>query len=250
VTEDTLMLTLVDAGCTNSGSACPLDITGSLNLDGVATPETKTEGNFDGVGWSFPAGQLPAPGIAVLGGQAYRIPSTAGTTANFVAPTSALTVPTAGTFSQLSLLASARNGDAKDVPVTLHYTNGDISTTISVSDWAAGSPRFGETDPRPHHRTGRDEQRLRDRRALRAPVGRHRPNRPGAGARLGELWAECPARRDVHQRSPPLTKGVLATAVVGGRSAARESGSPVGPARECCDSRARKPRTPSATTNA
>jgi len=142
----TLMLTLVDAGCTNSGSACPLDITGSLNLDGVATPETKTEGNFDGVGWSFPAGQLPAPGIAVLGGQAYRIPSTAGTTANFVAPTSALTVPTAGTFSQLSLLASARNGDAKDVPVTLHYTNGDISTTISVSDWAAGSPRFGETD--------------------------------------------------------------------------------------------------------
>jgi hypothetical protein len=146
VTEDTLMLTLVDAGCTNSGSACPLDITGSLNLDGVATPETKTEGNFDGVGWSFPAGQLPAPGIAVLGGQAYRIPSTAGTTANFVAPTSALTVPTAGTFSQLSLLASARNGDAKDVPVTLHYTNGDISTTISVSDWAAGSPRFGETD--------------------------------------------------------------------------------------------------------
>ena len=30
--------------------------------------------------------------------------------------------------------------------MTLHYTNGDISTTISVSDWAAGSPRFGETD--------------------------------------------------------------------------------------------------------
>ena len=142
----TLMLTLVDAGCTNSGSACPLNITGSLNLDGVATPETKTAGNFDGVGWSFPAGQLPAPGVAVLGAQAYRIPSTAGTTANFVAPTSALTVPTAGTFSQLSLLASARNGDARDVPVTLHYTNGDISTMISVSDWAAGSPRFGETD--------------------------------------------------------------------------------------------------------
>ena len=33
--------------------------------------------------------------------------------------------------------------DAKDVPVTLHYADGDASTTISVSDWAAGSPRFG-----------------------------------------------------------------------------------------------------------
>jgi hypothetical protein len=142
----TLALTLVDAGCANSGSACPLNIAASLNLDGVATAQTKTEGNFDGVGWSFPAGQLPAPGITVLGSQAFRIPPTAGTTANFVAPTSAVTVPAAGTFSELSFLASARNGDAKDVPVTLHYANGDVSTKISVSDWAAGSPRFGESD--------------------------------------------------------------------------------------------------------
>lgn len=142
----TLALTLVDTGCTNPGSACPVDITGSLNLDGVATAETKIEGNFDGSGWSFPAGQLPAPGVTVLGGQAFRIPSTTGTTPNFLAPTSAVTVPVAGTFSQLSLLASARNGDAKDVPVTLHYANGDVSTKFSVSDWAAGSPRFGETD--------------------------------------------------------------------------------------------------------
>ncbi len=90
------------AGCTNPGSACPLDITGWLDLDGVATPETKTEGDFDGVGWSFPAGQLPAPGVAVLGSTAYRIPSTAGTAPNFVAPTAAVTVPAAGRFSQLS----------------------------------------------------------------------------------------------------------------------------------------------------
>jgi len=142
----TLLLTLVDAGCANPGSACPLDITGSLNLDGVATPETKTEGNFDGVGWSFPAGQLPAPGVAVLGTQAYRIPSTAGTAPNLVAPTAAVTVPTAGKFSQLSLLASARNGDAKDVPATLHYADGDVGATVLASDWAAGSPRFGESD--------------------------------------------------------------------------------------------------------
>ena len=122
---------------------CPLDITGSLNLDGVATPETKTEGNFDGVGWSFPAGRLPAPGVAVLGSRAYRIPSTTGTAPNFVAPTGAVTVPAAGKFS---LLASARNGDARDVPVTLHYGDGDVPTRVSASEWAAGSPRFGESD--------------------------------------------------------------------------------------------------------
>jgi len=114
---------------------CPLDITGSLNLDGVATPETKTEGNFDGVGWSFPAGRLPAPGVAVLGSTAYRIPSTTGTAPNFVAPTGAVTVPAAGKFS---LLASARNGDARDVPVTLHYGDGDVPTRVSASEWAAG----------------------------------------------------------------------------------------------------------------
>lgn len=142
----TLIVTLVDAGCSNAGSACPLDITGVLNLDGVATPETKTEGNFDGVGWSFPAGQLPAPGVAVLDTQAYLIPSTAGTAVNFVATKVVVTVPAAGKFSELAILASARNGDARDVPVTLHYGDGDTSTTISVSDWAAGSPRFGEKD--------------------------------------------------------------------------------------------------------
>ena len=142
----TLSLTLVDAGCSNPGSACPLDITGSLNLDGIATAETKTEGNFDGVGWSFPGSQLPATGVAILGTQAFRIPSKSATAANFVAPVSAMTVPAAGKFSELSFLASARNGDARDVPVTLHYSDGEVATKISVSDWAAGSPRFGETD--------------------------------------------------------------------------------------------------------
>ncbi len=58
----------------------------------------------------------------------------------------AVTVPAAGRFSQLSLLASARNGDARDVPVTLHYGDGDVPTRVSTSDWAAGSPRFGESD--------------------------------------------------------------------------------------------------------
>ena len=82
----------------------------------------------------------------MVGAQAYRILSTAGTAPNFVAPTAAVTVPAAGRFSQLSLLASPRNGDARDVPVTLHYADGDVRTRVSASDWAAGSPRFGETD--------------------------------------------------------------------------------------------------------
>jgi len=30
--------------------------------------------------------------------------------------------------------------------VTLHYGDGDVPTRVAASDWAAGSPRFGESD--------------------------------------------------------------------------------------------------------
>ncbi len=38
------------------------------------------------------------------------------------------------------LLASVRNGDARDVPAALLYAEGDVSTRVSTSDWRAGSP--------------------------------------------------------------------------------------------------------------
>ena len=143
----TLAVTVVDATCTAAGSSCPLELGSALTLDGAATAATKTQGDFDGGGWSFPADQLPAPGVAVVGTTAFRIPDTTGTAPNFVAPVgAAVTVPAAGRFSGLTLLASSRNGDATAVPVVLHYADGDVATTVSVSDWAAGSPRFGETD--------------------------------------------------------------------------------------------------------
>ncbi len=133
------------AGCTNPGSACPLDITGSLDLDGGHARD-QDRGRLR-------RGRVELPGRAAAGSwcrgpgsTAYQIPSTAGTAPNFVAPTAAVTVPAAGRFSQLSLLASVRNGDARDVPATLLYADGDVSTRVSTSDWAAGSPRFGETD--------------------------------------------------------------------------------------------------------
>ena len=142
----TVLVTVVDVTCSASGSACPLDLTASLGLDGVAAAAPATEGGFDGGGWSFPADQVPAPGIQVVGDGAFRIPDTTGAAPNFVAPTTPTTVPAVGSFSRLTLLACARNGDAADVPLTLHYADGDVATTVSVSDWAAGSPRFGESD--------------------------------------------------------------------------------------------------------
>ncbi|GAA1899216.1 GH92 family glycosyl hydrolase [Lapillicoccus jejuensis] len=142
----TLPVTVVDATCSAAGSSCPVDLGATLDLDGVATAATKTQGSFDGQGWSFPADQLPAPGVQVLGTQAFRVPDTSGTAPNFVAPAgTAATLPVAGRFSSLTMLASARNGDAADVPVVLHYADGDVATTVSVTDWAAGSGRFGET---------------------------------------------------------------------------------------------------------
>ncbi len=95
----TLPVTVVDATCSAAGSSCRSTIGAALNLDGVATAATKTQGSFDGQGWSFPADQLPAPGVQVLGTQAFRIPDTGGTAPNFVAPAgTAVTVPVAGRF--------------------------------------------------------------------------------------------------------------------------------------------------------
>ncbi len=89
------------AGCTNPGSACPLDITGSLDLDGGHARD-QDRGRLR-------RGRVELPGRAAAGSwcrgpgsTAYQIPSTAGTAPNFVAPTAAVTVPAAGRFSQLS----------------------------------------------------------------------------------------------------------------------------------------------------
>lgn len=156
---------VVTADCGAGVGSCPQDLTGSWNHDGVATLEATAEGDFDGGGWSFPAEQLPAPGLGVLGERAYLMPQTAGTAPNFV-EARGQTVPLTGTgpatrFSALDVIATAHNGDVQ-ATARIGYADGTSQDVpIRVTDWAAGSPRFGEsvavrTDYRVRAGTGRD----------------------------------------------------------------------------------------------
>ena len=159
--ERTVPVRVVTADCDAEVGSCPQDLTASWNHDGVATLDASAEGDFDGGGWSFPAEQLPAPGLSVLGERAYLMPSTTGTDPNFVEARGQDVPLTGGASPALDVVASAHHGDV-DATATVTYADGSTADVpLRVTDWAAGGPRFGETlavrtDYRVKAGTGRD----------------------------------------------------------------------------------------------
>ncbi|RKS80443.1 putative alpha-1,2-mannosidase [Motilibacter peucedani] len=141
--ERTATLSVIGA-CSESGGYCPQDLSSAYDVDGVATANARNEGNFDGGGWSFPAEQLPAGGVGVAAGGAYRFPDTTGTAKNFVSTHGQTIALAPAKYSALDLLVSAHNGDFTG-PATVHYSDGTTSTVqLAATDWAAGAPRLGE----------------------------------------------------------------------------------------------------------
>ncbi|NHC16154.1 glycoside hydrolase family 92 protein [Motilibacter sp. E257] len=130
--------------CGEAGGFCPQDLSAAYDVDGAATSDNRAQGNFDGGGWSFPAEQLPAAGVGIVGGRVYAFPSATGTARNFIAA-NGQTVPLApGRYAALEVLLSAHNGDFTG-NATVNYADGTSSTVqLKASDWAAGSPRLGE----------------------------------------------------------------------------------------------------------
>ncbi|MGO2820797.1 MAG: GH92 family glycosyl hydrolase [Brachybacterium tyrofermentans] len=139
--ESELVVQVLDTGCEAAGSQCIVPLEDALTLDGVATLEDPSAGDFDGKGWAFAGDELPAPGEVPVDDVVMRIPSTEGTDPNLaVGP---FTVEVGQLTQRLTLLATARNGDTSDVPLTLTYADGSAEeTTVSVGDWAGGSPSF------------------------------------------------------------------------------------------------------------
>ncbi|MGP5714529.1 GH92 family glycosyl hydrolase [Brachybacterium tyrofermentans] len=139
--ESELVVQVLDTGCEAAGSQCIVPLEDALTLDGVATLEDPSAGDFDGKGWAFAGDELPAPGEVPVDDVVMRIPSTEGTDPNLaVGP---FTVEVGKLTQRLTLLATARNGDTSDVPLTLTYADGSAEeTTVSVGDWAGGSPSF------------------------------------------------------------------------------------------------------------
>lgn len=142
--ERTLEVVVITADCGADVGSCPQDLTGSWNHDGVATLDEPAAGDFDGSGSSFPAEELPQPGLTALGGVAYLMPETQGTAANFVEAAGQEIPLSQDRYAGLDLLLSAHNGDVQDV-VTIRYADGtSADVPVRVTDWAAGGPRFGE----------------------------------------------------------------------------------------------------------
>ncbi len=131
--------------CTPSGAQCVHDLRTQSDVDGTATADAKQQGNLDGKGWSFPAEQLPAPGRRTVSGVDHLIPTTTGTTRNFLTLRGQRTYLTPNRYGQLDLLTTAVNGD-QQADVTVTYTDGSTSTAkLAVTDWAsAAGPKFGE----------------------------------------------------------------------------------------------------------
>jgi hypothetical protein len=130
--------------CSESGGYCPQNLSTAYDTDGVATANARAEGDFDGGGWSFPAEQLPSPGVGIAAGRAYLFPDTSGTAKNFIAAHGQDVPLTAGNYSSLEVLLSAHNGDQTG-DATVHYSDGTTSTApLAATDWAAGAPRLGE----------------------------------------------------------------------------------------------------------
>jgi hypothetical protein len=137
-------VTLKDATCADATSGrCALVL--EPDLDGTATTDAPSSGNFDGGGWSFDAALLPAAGPATLAGAPFVLPDPSGTSANFVtARGQQLAVP-AGAYSTLHLLGAAHGGDVNST-ATVTYTDGTTAeVSFALTDWAGSSGRNGNT---------------------------------------------------------------------------------------------------------
>ncbi|WP_246856052.1 PKD domain-containing protein [Nocardioides xinjiangensis] len=124
------------------------DLSELFNNDGISTDANPGDGNFDGGGWSFAAELLPPAvqpdgGPVRLNGVDYDFGSPAdGQLNNVEADGQVISLPT-GTYDELSILATAHNGDVQEQG-TLTYNDGTTAQVpLRFTDWAV-TPKFGE----------------------------------------------------------------------------------------------------------
>ncbi len=144
----TVPVSVTTATCEGRAGSCVQDLSAQYDVDGVGTAGS-TGADFDGTGTSFPAESLPAPGLGVLGGHAYRFPDTTGSAPN-LATAHGQTLPLVPrSYSALDVLLTAHHGDV-DSTATVTYADGtSADVPLVATDWASGAPRLGE-DPAIH----------------------------------------------------------------------------------------------------
>ncbi|MEW2343899.1 MULTISPECIES: SGNH/GDSL hydrolase family protein [Streptomyces] len=139
----TAVLDVRRLGCGESGDSCPVNLSGALDRDAIASAEHPDDGDFDGLGWSYAAETVPAAGPAVLGGAPFVFPSSAEGDRNaLTARGQSLELPGLRA-RELHLLGAASSG-AVEATATVAYTDGTTAELpLRFSDWAA-QPQPGE----------------------------------------------------------------------------------------------------------
>lgn len=138
VVKATATVTLSDVACTTVGAQCSVPLT--YDLDGTATVDAPSSGNFDSSGWSYDAALLPAAGPFTVGGTDYVAPDPSGTATNFVTARGQELALPPGQFSSLRLIGAAHGGDVTSSAVVT-YTDGSTATVPFVlADWASSNP--------------------------------------------------------------------------------------------------------------
>jgi alpha-L-fucosidase 2 len=125
-----------------------------LNSDGVTSEFYLGDGDFDGVGNTYPAAQLPQAGQVTDDGVPFLfVNGSEGTPNNVVGAT--IPLP-AGKYVTLHLLGAADTGNA-DTTLKVSYVDGSVEVPLRLTGWRAPAA-FGESEAittnQPHLRAG------------------------------------------------------------------------------------------------
>jgi hypothetical protein len=127
------------------GSAVPVDISASFDNDGLSNEFTSRDGDFDGLGDTYPAAQLPQTGSVTDDGVLFEFHNgDEASRNNTVANGQTIAVP-AGRYGKLHLLAAADTGNV-EADGAVVYADGAVPARFRVTAWQQ-RPQFGESEP-------------------------------------------------------------------------------------------------------
>lgn len=126
-----------------------IDIKEWVNNDGIAWDDKPSDQNLDGIGWGFPAEELPHGDFALRWDSATEVPfkgfyTDDGEANNIKANEQEIRVP-AGSYRGVWLLLTSTQGDSTGGQLTLNYQDGTQQVyDVSVTDWCLGQPADNE----------------------------------------------------------------------------------------------------------
>jgi hypothetical protein len=132
-TSGTLSPTSVSLALTGERSSVPVDLSGLFNADGFSNDSAPSDGNLDGLGYSYSAALVPT--TIVFNGVRYTTGPKANGQANVIRANAQTINLTNIPASAINFLGTGINGDQSGV-FRVNYTDGTHSdVTIAMTDW-------------------------------------------------------------------------------------------------------------------